>query len=69
MSTVQLLRRTTMKALKVALLVIVLLSFAVITGCQEQTARSSSITNSDRVVWEQGQTGFPHPRVAYTDAR
>jgi len=58
-----------MKALKVALLVVVLLSLAVVTGCQEQSARSSSITSSDRVVWEQGQTGFPHPRVAYTDAR
>jgi len=58
-----------MKALKVALLAVVLLSLAVVTGCQEQSARSSSITSSDRVVWEQGQTGFPHPRVAYTDAR
>ncbi len=58
-----------MKALKVALLVVVLLSLAVVTGCQEQAARSSNITSSDRVVWEQGQTGFPHPRVAYTDAR
>ncbi len=58
-----------MKALKVALLVIVLLSLGMIAGCQEEAAKSSSITNSNRVVWEQGQTGFPHPRIAYTDAR
>lgn len=58
-----------MQALKVALLAVVLLSLAVVTGCQEEAARSSSITSSDRVVWEQGQTGFPHPRIAYTDAR
>ena len=58
-----------MKMLKVALLVIVLLSLGIIAGCQEQTARSSRITNSDRVVCDQGQTGFPHPRVVYTDAR
>ena len=58
-----------MKALKVALLAVVLLSLGIIAGCQNQAARSSSITSSDRVVWEQGQTGFPHPRIVYTNAR
>jgi len=58
-----------MKALKVALLVVVLLSLGMIVGCQEERASMSSITSSERIVWDQGQTGFPHPRVAYTDAR
>jgi len=55
-----------MKALKVALLVVVLLCLGMVVGCQEGYAGRSS---SNRVVWEQGQTGFPHPSIAYTDAR
>jgi hypothetical protein len=58
-----------MKALKVALLVVALLSLGIIAGCQNEAAMSSSITSSDRVVWEQGLTGFPHPRITYVDAR
>ena len=56
-----------MKALKVALLVVVLLCLGMVVGCQEGYAGRSS--SSDRVVWVQGQTGFPHPSIAYTDAR
>jgi hypothetical protein len=58
-----------MKALKVALLVVVLFCLGMVAGCQDGQAARSGITSSDRVVWEQGLTGFPHPRVAYTDAR
>jgi hypothetical protein len=58
-----------MKALKVVLLVIVLLGLGIVAGCQEGYSSSSSVTGSDRVVWEQGLTGFPHPSIAYTDAR
>ena len=55
-----------MTALKVALLVVVLLTLGIVAGCQEGQASQSS---SNRIVWEQGQTGFPHPSIAYTDAR
>ena len=59
-----------MKALKVALLLVVLLGLGIIAGCQNEAAMMSTrITSSDRVVWEQGQTGFPHPKIAYTTAR
>jgi hypothetical protein len=54
-----------MKVLKAALLVVVLLCLGIVAGCQDGQARSSS----NRVVWEQGQTGFPHPSITYTDAR
>ena len=58
-----------MNALKVVLLVVVLLSLGMVAGCQNEAAMSSGITSSDRIVWEQGLTGFPHPRVTYVDAR
>ena len=58
-----------MKALKVALLVIVLVGLGMFAGCQEGYSSSSGVTSSDRIVWEQGLTGFPHPSIAYTDAR
>ena len=54
-----------MKTLKVALLVVVLLCLGIVAGCQEGQARSSS----NRVGWDQGQTGIPHPSIAYSDAR
>ena len=61
-----------MKALKVVLLVVVLLGLGMVVGCQEGQASMSSMSSassSERIVWEQGHTGFPHPRIAYTDAR
>jgi len=58
-----------MKALKVALLVVVLFCLGMVAGCQDGQAAGSGITSSDRVVWEQGLTGFPHPRIIYVDAR
>ena len=58
-----------MKALKVVLLVVVLLGLGMVVGCQEGQASMSSASSSERIVWEQGHTGFPHPRIAYTDAR
>jgi hypothetical protein len=60
-----------MKTLIVVVLVVVLLGLGVIAGCQNQGTMTSSsgMTSGGRVVWEQGQTGFPHPKIQYTDPR
>jgi hypothetical protein len=59
------------KALKIVALMVVLLGLGMITGCQSQgTMTSSSVASSNnRVVWEQGITGFPHPKIRYVEPR
>jgi|GEM_PF-4111235 len=54
-----------MNALKVVLVVVVLLSLGLIAGCNEGHARRDGMMQTDRVVWEQGLTGFPHPVVLH----
>jgi hypothetical protein len=54
-----------MKAVKLALLMVVLLSVLIVAGCQEgYTHQNYSPGN---FAWEQGQTGFWQPNVAYQD--
>jgi hypothetical protein len=52
-----------MKALKIALLIMVLLSLVMLTGCQEGYAHKANehLTARKQVEWEPTQTGFWHP--------
>lgn len=59
-----------MKVLKAGLLVVVLLGLGMIAGCNEGNARKNNMMGDsrmemDRVGWEQGLTGFPHPVVLH----
>ena len=54
-----------MKVLKIGLLVVVLLSLGLITGCQEGNARKNNMMGSSNVEWRQGLTGFPHPVILH----
>ena len=53
-----------MKVVKLALLVIVLLSVSIVAGCQEGYTRQNY--SPDNFAWEQGATGFWQPNVTYT---
>lgn len=53
-----------MKALKVVLLVVALLGLGLMAGCNESHARHGAM-DLDRVEFEQGLTGFPHPVVMH----
>lgn len=53
-----------MKALKSALLIVVLLSLLIVAGCQEGYTRQNY--SPDNFAWEQGTTGFWQPNVTYT---
>ena len=53
-----------MKALKVVLLVVALLGLGLMAGCNESQARHGAY-NIDRVEFDQGLTGFPHPVVLH----
>lgn len=52
-----------MKALKLALLMVVLLSLVIVAGCQEGYSRHSY--SHDNFAWEQGTTGFWQPNVSH----
>lgn len=52
-----------MKALKLVLLMVALLSVLIVAGCQEGYTSHSS---TDNFAWEQGATGFWQPNVSYT---
>jgi hypothetical protein len=61
-----------MKALKVVLLVVMLLGFGMmLTGCNGGNAGNNKMMmgdsrmEMDRVGWEQGLSGFPHPVVLH----
>ncbi|MBW7991931.1 MAG: hypothetical protein FVQ84_18200 [Planctomycetes bacterium] len=53
-----------MKALKLLLLMVVLLSFLIVAGCQEGYSRQNYSNNN--FAWEQGETGFWQPNVTYS---
>ena len=53
-----------MKSLKVVLLVVALLGLGLMAGCNEGHARHGA-TDLDRIEFEQGLTGFPHPVVMH----
>ena len=53
-----------MKALKLVLLMVVLLSLSIVAGCQEGYTRQNY--SPDNFAWEQGATGFWQPNVNYT---
>ena len=59
-----------MKVLKAGLLVVVLLGLGMIAGCNEGHARMNDLPGDrrmemDRVEWQPGLSGFPHPVVLY----
>jgi uncharacterized lipoprotein YehR (DUF1307 family) len=61
-----------MKALKSVLLVVMLLGLGMmLTGCNEGHSRNDKMMmgdsrmEMDRVGWEQGLSGFPHPVVLH----
>ncbi len=59
-----------MKALKGVLLVVMLLGLGMVAGCNEGNARNNkmmgdSMMEMDRVGWQQGLSGFPHPVVLH----
>ena len=53
-----------MKVLKVVLLVVALLGLGLMAGCNEGHARHGTM-DLDRVEFQQGLTGFPHPVVMH----
>ena len=53
-----------MKALKLSLLMILVLSLLIVAGCQEGYTRQNY--SPDNFAWEQGATGFWQPNVTYT---
>ena len=57
------LRRITMRILRLALLIMVLFSAAIIAGCHggPHHLAADDITNKQQVAWEPTQTGFWHP--------
>jgi len=55
-----------MKAINLALLMVVLLSVLIVAGCQEGYTRQNY--SPDNFAWEQGATGFWQPNVAYTQS-
>jgi hypothetical protein len=58
-----------MKALKLILSIVVLVSIAMVAGCQEEYSRHNNPTSRKKVVWESTTTGFYSPRVTYMDAK
>ena len=53
-----------MKALKLVLLMVVLLSLLIVAGCQEGYTRQNY--SPDNFAWEQSATGYWQPNVTYT---
>ena len=53
-----------MKSLKAVLLVVALLGLGLMAGCNEGHARQGAM-DLDRIEFEQGLTGFPHPVVMH----
>jgi hypothetical protein len=53
-----------MKGLKLALVMVALLSLFIVVGCQEGYTRQNH--SPDNFAWEQGATGFWHPNVTYS---
>ena len=53
-----------MKAIKLVLLMVVLISLLIVAGCQEGYTRQNY--SPDNFAWEQGATGFWQPNVTYT---
>jgi hypothetical protein len=57
-----------MKVLKGMLLVVMLLGLGMLSGCNEGNARKNTMmgdSGMDRIGWEQGLSGFPHPVVLH----
>jgi hypothetical protein len=53
-----------MKAIKLVLLIVVLMSLLIVVGCQEGYTNQNY--SPDNFAWEQSATGFWQPNVAYT---
>lgn len=53
-----------MKASKLVLLMVVLLSLVIVAGCQE--GYSSQHYSPDNFAWKQSATGFWQPNLSYT---
>ena len=56
-----------MKALKLVLLMVVLLSLVIVAGCQE--GYSSQHYSPDNFAWKQSATGFWQPDLSYSYTR
>ena len=52
-----------MKALKLALLMVLVVSLLIVAGCQE--GHTSQNYSPENFAWEQNATGFWQPNVAY----
>jgi hypothetical protein len=58
-----------MNTLRTILLMVLLLSIAMVAGCQEEHARYDNPTNKKKVIWEPTATGFYRPNVVYPAAQ
>lgn len=56
-----------MKVLKIAFVMVVLLSLGMLAGCQEGYVGQSNLTKTKKVVLEPSATGFWQPKITYTD--
>jgi PBP1b-binding outer membrane lipoprotein LpoB len=54
-----------MKALKLVIVIAVLLSLVVLTGCQEEYSSRSNLTKTEKVAFEPTGTGFWKPKTGY----
>ena len=58
-----------MNAKKWGLLGFVLVGLAMFAGCQNNNAHNDDVMmmsmDQNRIEWQQGLTGFPHPRILY----
>ena len=54
-----------MKVLNIAIVIVVLLSVVMLTGCQEGYAHQSNSMKTEKVVFEPTGTGFWRPKITY----
>jgi hypothetical protein len=54
-----------MKVLKLAIVLVILLSIGMLTGCQEGYAHQSNSMKTEKVVFEPTGTGFWKPKITY----
>jgi hypothetical protein len=59
------LRKTIMKVLKLAVVLVVLLSLGILTGCQEGYARHSDSRKTQKVLFKPTVTGFWMPAITH----
>lgn len=63
----QSLRRITMNAMKLLLLVVLLAIVGTVAGCHEGCARENNVSQAREVAWRQGVTGFWQPEITYNE--